>query len=106
MLYSIDKEKNSTTKRLTLKQSFPASYGTIRFTPDDNYISYKNQDGLLAFWDVTIGREVTDTMNITYNINNSKHMHVVDFSSARRALVQYRNDKNDSCFYIASFWGK
>ena len=106
MLYSVDNEKNSTTKRLTLKQSFPARYGTVRFTPDNNYISYKNQDGSLAFWDITTGREVTDIMNITNN--NNKHIHAaVDFSptgSGRRVLVQYYNGRPGNGFYIASYW--
>jgi hypothetical protein len=45
---------------------------SIRFTPDDDdCISYNNQDILLAFWDITAGREITDKMNITYNSNNN-----------------------------------
>ena len=72
MHYSIDSSNKSTA----LKQSFSAWYESIRFTPDDNYISYNNENGL-ASWDMTLGREITDQINITYNKN--KDISVVDF---------------------------
>jgi hypothetical protein len=64
MLYSADNNNKSTT----LKQYFSASRSLIRFTLDDNYISYHSKNGL-AFWDITSGREITDKINISYDID-------------------------------------
>ena len=107
MLYSIDNNKESTT----LKQSFPARCTSIQFTPDDKYVSYNNQNGLPAFWDVTAGREITDKMNITYNNNNNgNNIHIVNFSptgSGHRILVKdtsYTFFKDHHRFFIASYW--
>lgn len=81
MIYSVDNEKKSTTKRLTLKQSVRAS--SIR----------------LAFLNITTGREFIDQINITYNRKKSI---CSPTGSGQRVLVQdYNGDKR---FYIASFW--
>ena len=107
MLYSIDNNNKSTT----LKQSFPARCTSIQFTPNDKYISYNNQNGLPAFWDITTGREITDRMNITYNNNsNGNNIHLVNFSptgSGQRILVKdtsYTFFKDHHRFFIASYW--
>jgi hypothetical protein len=110
MLYSIDNNNKSTA----LIQSFPARCTSIRFTPDDKYISYNNQNGLLAFWDITTGREITDKMNITYNKHNNNNknednIHLVDFSptgSGQRILVKDTSYtfKDDHGFFTASYW--
>jgi WD40 repeat protein len=64
MLYSIDYDNKFTT----FKQYFSARCAPIRFTPDDNYISYSNENRL-AFWNIATGRETADQVNITYKKN-------------------------------------
>ena len=97
MHYSNDNNNKSTT----LKQSFSTLYESIRFTPDDNYISYNNKNGP-ASWDITLGREITDQTNITYNKN--KDISVVDFSPAGRGQRLLIFDYTDDGYCIASFW--
>jgi WD40 repeat protein len=99
ILYSVDNDNKSTT----LKQSFSTCYTLIRFTPDDNYISYNNKNRS-AFWDTTSGREISDQINITYNKN--KDIRVASFSpadSGQRLLI-FDQTANYRSFYIASFW--
>jgi hypothetical protein len=83
MIYSVDNEKKSTTKRLTLKQSVRAS--SIRF----------------AFLNITTGREFIDQINITYNRKKSI---CSPTGSGQRVLVQDLDYNGDKRFYIASSW--
>jgi WD40 repeat protein len=99
MLYSIDND----TKSATLKHSFRAVRSNIRFTRDDNYISYNNNHGL-AFWNITTGKEISLKIKITYNKRNNDHVNVVDFSptgSGTRVLV--KDYHKSGGFFIASF---
>lgn len=103
LLYSIENGNNSATRtKLILKHSFSARCSPIRFTPDDNYIAYENQNGL-AFLNITTGRESTDKINILYYEN--KKNSVIDFSpagSGQRLIVR----DHTGGYYIASFLGK
>jgi hypothetical protein len=105
MLYSVDSGNKLTTKiKLILKHSFSVRCSPIRFTPDDNYILYTNQNGL-ASWNITTESEITGKISITYNKN--KNICIVDFSptgSGRRVIVEDHTDGDDKGCYIASFW--
>ena len=103
-LYSFENGNNSATRtKLILKHSFSARCSSIRFTPDDNYIVYENQNGL-AFWNITTGRESTDNINIPYYYEN-KIIGVIDFSPAGGGQRLIVRDYTGG-YYIASFLGK
>jgi WD40 repeat protein len=109
MLYCIDNDNKSATKsKLTLKQSFSIRcYSSIRFTPNGKYLSYLNENGLIMFYNLITGNDITDQMNILYS-NKKDHMCLnrFDFSpagSGQRFLVQDRDRIYDG-YYIASFW--
>ena len=104
LLYSIENGNTSATRtKLILKHSFSARCSSIRFTPDDNYIVYENQNGL-AFWNITTGRESTDNINIPYYYEN-KIIGVIDFSPAGGGQRLIVRDYTGG-YYIASFLGK
>ena len=109
MLYYLD--NSATDSKSSLKQSFSGYlFPSIRFTPDGKYLSYLNENGLLVFFSLIIGSEITDQMNLSYSKKDKKmsltRVTWFDFppvGCGQRFLVQ-EIAGTSRVFYIASFW--
>jgi hypothetical protein len=102
MIYYTDQDDKS----VTLVHSFSGCKGSIQFTLDDKYASYKTLNGL-AFCDITTGRKKTDPVKISYKTKQKTTIVIKIFSPAisdQRLLVYEGSYSNDAGYYIASYW--
>ena len=101
MIYNL----NST---LSLKQSFSGLlmryWSSIQFTPDGKYLSYCNQNGVVVFFNLITGNEVTDQMNLSYSTWDNKCLTVFGFSPVGCGPRFLIKDKAYGGCYITSFW--